>query len=133
MSNDGAAEQRYLLTVGYQPGPDARITKGVDGSRDFFTEAELEKAAWSMLLSGVPEVGIAHENGTTGHARVVESYIYRGPDWTLTAVDGSEQVIKSGTWLVGLLCDEVAWRLHKDGLVGGTSIDGRARRRKVTR
>jgi hypothetical protein len=126
-----SVEQRYLLTVGYQPGPDPRITKGADGARDFFSEAELEKAAWSLLLSGAPEIGVMHADGTTGHAQVVESYVYRGPDWSLTAADGSEQVIKSGTWLVGVLCDDVAWRLYKNGLVGGISIDGQAKRRSV--
>ena len=127
-------EQRYLLAVAYQPGRDDRITKGADGARDYFTEAELEKAAWRMLDRDTPPVvGLYHVDGTCGHARVVESYIYRGPDWSMTAADGSEQVIKSGTWLLGLQCDEMAWRLHKDGHVAGISLQGRAKRRKVVR
>lgn len=120
--------QRYLLTVAYQPGRDPRITKGVDGKRDWFSEGELEKAAWSMLESGVPEVGLFHADGSVGHAQVVESYIYRGPDWVLTAVDGTEQVVKSGTWLVGLRCDEVAWDMVEKRLVQGVSLQGRGRR-----
>ena len=44
-----STEQRYVLGVAYQPGKDDRITTGADGGRDYFTEAELEKAAWSLL------------------------------------------------------------------------------------
>lgn len=120
--------QRYLLTVAYQPGKDARIQKGIDGHRDFFTPAELEKAAWSLMLGDKPQVGIYHADGTCGHAQIVESYIYRGPDWTLTAVDGSTQVIKSGYWLTGLLCDEIAWGMYERGEVAGVSPQGAARR-----
>lgn len=127
------AEQRYLLAVAYQPGRDERIAKGVDGGRDFFTEAELEKACWSLLNRDEPPVvGMFHADGTVGHARVVESYIYRGPDWELAAVDGSVQVVKSGTWLVGLQCDQVAWEMHKAGQVGGVSLQGVAKRRRIT-
>lgn len=123
--------QRYLLAVAYQAGKDERIAKGLDGHRDYFTDAELEKAAWSLLQQGhVPEVGLFHADGTVGHAQIVESYVYRGPDWTLTAVDGSTQVIKSGTWLTGLLCDEVAWRMYETGQVSGVSLQGGARRRR---
>jgi len=122
-------EQRYLLAVAYEPGKQDRIAKGKDGGRDFFTEVELEKAAFSFIPGGA-EVGMFHLDGTVGHVQVVESYIYRGPPWTLTAVDGSEQVIKAGTWLVGLICDEVAWHAYKDGLVGGLSPQGKATRRR---
>jgi hypothetical protein len=126
------AEQQYLLAVAYQAGRDDRIAKGLDGGRDYFTEAELEKAAWSLLnRDAAPEVGLYHADGTVGHARVVESYIYRGAPWTLTAVDGTEQVIKAGDWLIGLQCDDYAWQLYKTGLVQGVSLQGRARRRRV--
>lgn len=122
-------EQRFLLTVAHQAGPDPRIVKGMDGRRDFFTPVELEKACWSMLQSGAPEVGLFHADGTVGHAQIVESYIYRGPEWVLEAVDGSSVVVKSGDWLVGMLCDEVAWNLYKSGRVTGVSIQGSAKRR----
>ena len=122
------AEQRYVLAVAYQAGMDERIVKGADGSRDFFTPAELEKAAWAFL-DGSPEVGIYHADGTTGHAQVVESYIYRGPDWLITATDGTEQVVKAGDWLLGLQLDGVAWQMHKSDQVNGVSIQGSAHRR----
>lgn len=122
------AEQRYLLTVAHQPGRDERITKGVDGQRDFFTGEQLERAAWTLLQGGAPEVGLYHVDGTVGHAQVVESYIYRGPDWVLKAADGSEQVVKAGTWLVGLQCDDVAWDLWKRRLVTGVSLQGVGKR-----
>lgn len=124
------AEQRYLLTVAYQAGMDEAIAKGQDGHRDFFTPLELEKAAWSFLGDGGRQVGLFHLDGTEGAAQVVESYIYRGPDWELTAVDGSTQVVKSGDWLLGLVCDEKAWRLVKADLVAGVSPQGAAKRRR---
>jgi hypothetical protein len=120
-----AEEQRYVLGIGYQAGPDPRITKGADGGRDYFTEAELEKAAWNCLRQG-PVVGLYHVDGTEGAAEIVESYIYRGPDWDL----GDGIVVKAGDWLVGAILDEKAWGLHKAGRLNGWSPQGTARRRR---
>lgn len=120
--------QRYLLALAYQAGPDPRITKGQDGCRDYFTVEELEKAAWSFLPSG-GAVGLFHgPEQTVGHFTVTESYIYRGPDWDM----GDEVVVKSGDWLIGGICDEVAWSLHERGLITGMSPQGTAKRRKVS-
>lgn len=118
-------EQRYVLGVAYQAGPDPRIQKGADGGRDYFTPEELEKAAWSFLPNG-PQVGLFHVDGTqnNGHATVVESYIYRGPDWDL----GDGVIVKSGDWLVGAILDDTAWNLVKSGRVTGWSPQGSARR-----
>ncbi len=121
----GAAEQRYVLGVAYQAGRDERISKGLDGARDFFTPAELEKAAWEFLANG-PVVGLFHVDGTEGAATVVESYIYRGPEWDLGDV-----VVKSGTWLLGAILDEQAWGLMKAGKITGWSPQGTATRRRT--
>jgi hypothetical protein len=120
------APQRYLLALAYQAGPDARITKGADGARDFFTPAELEKAAWSFLPGGA-NVGLFHgPEQTIGHFEVTESYIYRGPEWDL----GEGIVVKSGDWLIGGICDEVAWNLYQNGHITGMSPQGTATRRR---
>ena len=117
------AEQRYLLSLAYQAGPDPLIQKGADGGRDYFTAEELEKAAWSFLPGGAA-VGLFHgPDETIGHFTVTESYIYRGPDWDLGDV-----VVKSGDWLIGGICDETAWDLYKRGLITGMSPQGTARR-----
>jgi|SRR5215471_252370 len=117
-------EQRYVLGVAYQAGPDPRIQRGADGGRDYFTPEELEKAAWSFLRNG-PAVGLFHgPESTVGHADVVESYVYRGPDWDL----GDGVVVKAGDWLVGAVLDETAWQLYKSGRVTGWSPQGSARR-----
>jgi hypothetical protein len=116
-------EQRYVLGVAYQAGPDPMIKRGADGGRDFFSAEELEKAAWRYLQNG-PEVGLFHADGTEGAATVVESYIYRGPDWEL----GNGVVVKAGDWLVGAVLDENAWQLYKSGRVTGWSPQGSARR-----
>ena len=115
-------EQRYVLGVAYQAGPDPLIKTGADGGRDFFSPEELEQAAWGFLKKGA-QVGLFHADGTEGAATVVESYIYRGPDWDLGDV-----VIKSGDWLVGAILDEHAWHLYKSGRVTGWSPQGSARR-----
>lgn len=118
-------EQRFILGLAYQAGQDPRIAKGADGARDFFRPEELEKASWSYLPGGA-QVGLFHgPDETIGHATVVESYIYRGPDWEQP--DGT--LIKSGDWLIGAICDDVAWRLVKSGKVTGFSPQGVARRR----
>jgi hypothetical protein len=122
-------EQRYLLTVAHQAGRDDRIVKGKDGRRDYFTPDELEKAAFSFIPGGA-QVGLFHIDGTVGRAEVVESYIYRGPDWEIAAVDGTTQIVKSGDWLVGMICDPIAWDLYKTGRVSGVSIQGRGKRRR---
>ena len=119
------AEARYVLGLAYQAGRDPLIAKGLDGARDFFTADELEKAAWSFLPGGA-QVGMFHADGTTGAARVVESYIWRGDDWDA----GNGTIIRKGDWLIGAICDEPAWNLVKSGRVTGFSPQGVAKRRK---
>ncbi|MFI5880802.1 XkdF-like putative serine protease domain-containing protein [Streptomyces sp. NPDC051554] len=116
-------EQRYVLGVAYQAGPDPRIQRGADGGRDYFSPEELEKAAWGFLRDG-PSVGLFHADGTEGAATVVESYVYRGPDWHL----GEDVVVKAGDWLIGAVLDERAWQLYKAGRITGWSPQGQARR-----
>lgn len=117
-------DQRYVLGLGYQAGPDPRIQRGADGGRDYFTNAELEKAAW-LFAQSARQVGINHEDGTVGAAEVVESYIYRGPDWDV----GEDVIVKAGDWLVGAVLDEPSWELYKSGKITGFSPQGTAIRR----
>lgn len=120
-------EQRYTLTVAYPANkPDVDIA--MDGFKDFAGTAAVEKAAWSYLRKS-PKIGLWHRDGTDGSGEVCESYIYRGPDWTVKAADGSEQIIKSGDWLMGIIWSEESWPLVKQGLIGGVSPQGRAKRR----
>ena len=117
-------EKQFILGLAYQAGQDPRIAKGADGARDFFTADELEKACWSFLPGGA-QVGLFHAEGTTGHMTVTESYIYRGPAWD----QGNGVVIKAGDWLIGGICDDIAWQLVKSGKVTGFSPQGVAKRR----
>lgn len=119
-------EQRYLLLVAYQAGPSERIRRGADGGLDYFTAAELEKACFSFLPGGA-QVGLFHgPDDSIGHFTVTENYIYRGPDWDV----GDDIVIKAGDWLIGGICDEIAWGLYKRGLITGMSPQGVAKRRR---
>lgn len=121
-------ERRYTLAVAYPANkPDVGIAR--DGFRDFAGPAAVEDAAWNYLRKS-PQVGLWHEDGTEGAGDVVESYIYRGPDWPVEAPDGSEQLIKSGDWLIGIQWGQDTWPLVKEGRIGGVSVQGKATRRK---
>lgn len=124
-----APEQQFVLGVAYQAGRDPRIAKGLDGERDYFEAAELEKACWSYMLNG-QESGLFHVAGTTGAARSVENFINRHPVPWIVAPD---LIVRKGDWCQGLLLDDRAWDLVKAGKVSGLSPQGVARRRKRTR
>jgi Putative phage serine protease XkdF len=121
--------QRYVLAIAYKAGKDPRIKKGADGGRDWFSAESLELAAWSYLAKGSPQVGIGHIDGTTGAATVVESYVWRGPDWDL----GDGIVVTKGDWLIGMILDERSWDLAQQGKLTGLSPQGTAKRRTVRR
>lgn len=123
-------EKRYLLTVAY-PAMKADVSVAQDGFRDFAPAAVIEKAAWNFMLKGA-KLGLWHEAGHEGCAQTVESYVYRGPDWTIKADNGSDQIIKAGDWLLGVICDEPTWAMYKSGAIGGVSPQGTAKRKKPT-
>lgn len=121
-----SGEQRYTLGVAYAANmPD--VSKAADGFQDFVGPDALEQAAWSYLKKG-GKVGLHHQVGTDGRGEVVESYIYRGPDWPVTAVDGSTQVVKAGDWLLGVVWEPETWPSIKAQLITGFSPQGSAKR-----
>jgi hypothetical protein len=126
-------ERRYTLNVIY-PADKADIATALDGHRDFASKAVVEDAAWNYMRN-YRQVGTYHtaftgEGIPDGAAEVVESYIYRGPDWTIKAADGSEVVVKAGDWLGGFVWAPDAWADIKAGRIGGVSVEGGAKRRK---
>jgi hypothetical protein len=121
-------ERRYGLYMAYPANkPDIAVAK--DGCKDFAGPDAIEDAAWSYL-SKSSKVGLWHQDGTEGAGDVVESYIYRGPDWVIKAADDSEQTVKSGDWLVGIRWSEDTWPAARDGRIGGVSMQGKATRQK---
>ena len=121
------SEQRYTLGLAYPANrPDVGVA--ADGFRDFVGSEPLELAAWEFMNKR--SVGLHHQGGTEGHGTVVESYIYRGPDWHIKAIDGSEQLIQGGDWLLGVVWDEPTWEAIKADEFNGFSLQGRARRRQ---
>jgi hypothetical protein len=126
-------ERRYTLNVIY-PADKADVAVALDGHRDFASKAVVEDAAWNYMRH-FREVGTYHTAVTgqgidAGAAELVESYIYRGPDWTVKAAGAPEMVIKSGDWLGGFIWTPEAWADIKAGRIGGVSVEGSARRRK---
>lgn len=122
-------ERRYTLVVAY-PADKADAAVAADGYRDFASKAAVEDAAWSYLTKS-PQVGLWHADGTDGAGQVVESYVYRGPDWTVTAADGSTHVVKAGDWLMGIQWTPTTWQEVKTGRIGGVSMQGSAVRRSA--
>lgn len=120
------AERQYTLSMGY-PAYQSDIAKARDGFKDFASNDEIEKAAWNYLASGAG-VGLKHADGTDGAGLIVESYIYRGPDWP----QDNGKVIKEGDWLIGTIWSDQAWAEIKAGEIRGTSMQGRANRRTPT-
>lgn len=121
------APRRYTLSMGYPADtPDHEVAR--DGHLDFASADAVEKAAWGFLANG-GQVGLLHQDGTEGSGQIVESYIYRGPDWLVPAADGSEQVVKAGDWLIGTVWNQDAWAAIEKGELGGTSMQGTAMRR----
>lgn len=124
-------DRRYTLHVAYPANkPDAHVA--ADGYRDFASAEAVENAAWAFLQKS-PKIGLWHAKGTDGAGDVVESYVYRGPQWTLKAADGTTQVIDPGDWLVGIVWSPDTWDLVKTGRVNGVSMQGSATRRKPSR
>jgi hypothetical protein len=116
-------KQRYTLGVVYAPGER-------DYHGDTMTPEELEKSAWAFAqkdgLTG--RVGIQHQSGTDGAGKVVESYIYRGPEWKIKDTSGRDQVIKPGSWMLGTVWDTDAWTKIERGALTGYSLQGVARK-----
>jgi hypothetical protein len=120
-------ERKYTLGLAY-PANRADRAVAADGFRDFAPPDVLENAAWSYLRKGA-KVGLLHHKGTEGRGSVVESYIYRGPDWNIDTPSGEKVMIKAGDWLMGIIWDDLAWRGIKSGKLTGLSPQAKVRRR----
>lgn len=112
---------QYTLGVAY---PHSEL----DSHGDFTDETELEQAAWNFMRNVVAKgeggVGTDHATGTDGAAQVVESYVYRGPEWTIELGDDETVVVKSGDWMVGAIWTDDAWERIEKGEITGWSIQG---------
>lgn len=121
------APQRYTLGLAY-PAMRPDVAVAADGRRDFVSAEALEKCAWTWLAK-YRDVNLFHAGETSGHFTPTESYIYRGPNWSIESpVDGKTYVIKAGSWLLGGVWDPYGWDLVLTGRVRGWSPEGDARR-----
>lgn len=125
------AEQQFTFGLAY-PSLRPDVNRAADGFIDAVRPEILEKTAWDWLANQ-RTIGMFHKDGYEGHGQVVESTIWRAPDWTITSpVDGSEVVIKAGDWLVGVRWDDYGWKLVKERIVNGWSPEGGARRQPAS-
>lgn len=123
------AEKRFSLHLAY-PAWGIDTAAAQDGYRDTVSDEELERGAWNFLKNG-GQIGLYHEagQGGPGVGSCVESYIWRGPPWSLSAMDGSAQVIKAGDWMIGIQwASDDAWDAIKSGRLRGVSMMGYAER-----
>lgn len=121
------APQQFTLGLAY-PAMKADIGVAGDQHIDFVAKEPLEKAAWGYLKDH-RGINLFHRGDTLGHGEVVESYIYRGPDWEIKSpVDEKTYLIKSGDWLLGSIWDDYAWELVCKGVLNGWSPEGTAQR-----
>lgn len=128
VKSEAASSKRYTLLCAYPSWRADRLV-AADGYKDFVSDDILETAAHEFLVKS-PRVGLYHEPGHEDAGRVVESYIYRGPDpWKITAPDGSAQVIRKGDWLIGVVWDQPSFDLIRSGRLKGVSLQGSAIRR----
>jgi hypothetical protein len=114
--------KRFVLGVAYYPDR-------ADGHKEWMSKENLERVAWDYVRKH-RRVGWFHA-GVEGHAEIVESYIWPdgAPDWVTKDIDGNEQVIKSGYWVLGGLLDEPGFEMVLRQKADGWSMDGGAKRR----
>lgn len=119
-------EKRFLLMVGYSPN---RMPKrGADGFVDIASPEVVEKACWRFMVNGAG-AGLMHKAGGEKAFKVVENSIYRNDEpWVVTAVDGTQQTIRKGDWLIGVICSPQVYDDFKAGKYGSGSLQGGASR-----
>jgi hypothetical protein len=123
--------QRYTLGVCYPSSGEGSDEADFHG--DVMRSEELEKSAWGFMdKAAADRVGLMHKAGTSGSGRVVESYIWRGPAWTMKDVSGQEQEVTPGSWMLGVVWEPEAWGAIKRGEINGYSLQGAARKEAVT-
>lgn len=120
------AEQRYTLSVVYPASQ--KGTPEPDFHGDVMSDVELEKSAWGFMGKGTDRIGLMHRPGTSGAGKVVESYIWRGPEWKMTDAGGKEQSVSPGDWVMGIVWEPAAWEAIKSGQITGLSLQGAARK-----
>lgn len=104
-------ELRYTLGVAYP-------ANRPDSYNDYMTEDELQRAAWNFMR-GDRRIGLMHWPGTDRAGTVVESYIWRGPEYRF----GTETV-RPGDWMLGVIWEPEAWRQITAGQLVGYSFQG---------
>lgn len=122
----GKDAQRYTLSVVYPASKREKPEPDFHG--DVMSEEELEKSAWGFMGKGQDRIGLMHRPGTGGAGKVVESYIWRGPEWKMKDAGGMDQSVSPGDWVMGIVWSPEAWQAIQSGQLTGLSLQGAARK-----
>lgn len=122
--------RRYTLAVAY-PADRADVGVARDGHRDFVSKEVLQDAAWAYMRN-FRKVGAWHSEDSGDAGEPVESFLWPdgAPDWQ---PEGSDYVVKSGDWLLGVVWSPEAWADIEQGRMRGMSPQGTAQRTRVSR
>lgn len=123
-----ADEEKRIATFVSYPVNKADVAVAADHHMDFASREVVERAAWNWMAKGA-RLGLWHRESTQDF-ECVESWLHRGADWVIKAVDGTERRIVEGDWLITVRAKSpTGWQMIKSNLIGGASPQGGARRR----
>lgn len=111
--------------------PMTDVTPNGDTHGDTMTVEEIEKTAHTFAQNGMV-IDFRHNGKPLKGVSTIESGIHRGPDFEFENAVGKKEIMKSGTWFVGIhAADKKVWKALKSGKLGGVSPGGFGKRREM--
>lgn len=111
--------------------PLTKVTPSGDNHGDSMTIEEVEKTAHSFAMNGM-KIDFRHNGRAIEDVFVVESGIHRGPDFEFKNVHNKSEIMKTGTWYIGIYAkNKQIWKSLKCGELGGVSPGGFGKRRAL--
>lgn len=95
------------------------------GWRLAWTDEGVSLEFWDPLAKGA--LGVQHLSWDDDHGEILESYI--APcDMAISKADGTIEMVKAGSWLMGIVWSPENWAKVEKGEITGLSLGGSARR-----
>lgn len=120
-------EQRYTLSAWYIPGQ-------MDAHGEWTDPAELQQAAWRYVRRGDRQIRLQHNTEiVAGEWVEILSWPFEvvAPRWNPDTGEQESVTYPAGTVFLGVIWDDWAWALVKEGQIRGLSIGGTAWRVEV--